>query len=143
MPKILASGILFLKLIRLVSECQRRYIVHITVFSVFSSSSFATFCLVFLSVFLSLACFFQVHDNGNQISLSPAINTWWQKHTARITALSWSPNGRCLATGSLDTAVIVWSLDKPKDAVVLRSECCFERTVAEAHPNFNFSNQPV
>ncbi|KAA0200319.1 putative actin-interacting protein 1, partial [Fasciolopsis buskii] len=64
---------------------------------------------------------FNVHDNGNQISLSPAINTWWQKHTARITALSWSPNGRCLATGSLDTAVIVWSLDKPKDAVVLRN----------------------
>ncbi|TPP67825.1 putative actin-interacting protein 1 [Fasciola gigantica] len=64
---------------------------------------------------------FNVQDDGDQVSLSQAMNTWWQKHTARITALTWSPNGQHLATGSLDTSVIVWSLDKPRDAVVLRN----------------------
>ncbi|XP_047316456.1 actin-interacting protein 1-2-like [Impatiens glandulifera] len=34
-------------------------------------------------------------------------------HTARINCLSWSPNNRMVATGSLDTCVIVYDIEKP------------------------------
>ncbi|XP_073000354.1 actin-interacting protein 1-2-like [Typha latifolia] len=34
-------------------------------------------------------------------------------HTARINCLAWSPDSRLIATGSLDTCVIVYELDKP------------------------------
>jgi WD40 repeat protein len=34
-------------------------------------------------------------------------------HTARINCLAWSPNSSMVATGSLDTCVIVYEVDKP------------------------------
>ncbi|KAK8687346.1 hypothetical protein V6N13_086171 [Hibiscus sabdariffa] len=34
-------------------------------------------------------------------------------HTARINCLAWSPNSRMVATGSLDTCVIIYEVDKP------------------------------
>lgn len=34
-------------------------------------------------------------------------------HTARINCVAWSPNSHLIATGSLDTCVIVYELDKP------------------------------
>jgi len=34
-------------------------------------------------------------------------------HTARINCLAWSPDNRMVATGSLDTCVIVYDVDKP------------------------------
>ncbi|RRT67041.1 hypothetical protein B296_00010022 [Ensete ventricosum] len=34
-------------------------------------------------------------------------------HTARINCLAWSPDNQLVATGSLDTSVIVYELDKP------------------------------
>lgn len=34
-------------------------------------------------------------------------------HTARINCLAWSPDSHLIATGSLDTCVIVYELDKP------------------------------
>ncbi|CAN1180390.1 Actin-interacting protein 1-2 [Linum perenne] len=34
-------------------------------------------------------------------------------HTARINCLAWSPDNRMVATGSLDTCIIVYELDKP------------------------------
>ncbi|XP_009393582.2 actin-interacting protein 1-2-like [Musa acuminata AAA Group] len=34
-------------------------------------------------------------------------------HTARINCLAWSPDNHLIATGSLDTSVIVYELDKP------------------------------
>ncbi|KAL8474724.1 hypothetical protein ACS0TY_031243 [Phlomoides rotata] len=34
-------------------------------------------------------------------------------HTARINCLAWSPNSSMIATGSLDTCVIVYEVDKP------------------------------
>ncbi|KAJ4765427.1 WD repeat-containing protein 1 [Rhynchospora pubera] len=37
-------------------------------------------------------------------------------HTARINCLAWSPDSRLIATGSLDTSVIVYELDKPASA---------------------------
>ena len=34
-------------------------------------------------------------------------------HSARINCLAWSPNSSMVATGSLDTCVIVYEVDKP------------------------------
>ncbi|XP_039121370.1 actin-interacting protein 1-2 [Dioscorea cayenensis subsp. rotundata] len=34
-------------------------------------------------------------------------------HSARINCLAWSPDGRMVATGSLDTCVIIYDVDKP------------------------------
>ncbi|KAH6763445.1 transducin family protein / WD-40 repeat family protein [Perilla frutescens var. hirtella] len=34
-------------------------------------------------------------------------------HTARVNCLAWSPNCRMIATGSLDTCVIIYEVDKP------------------------------
>ncbi|OON13613.1 WD domain, G-beta repeat protein [Opisthorchis viverrini] len=53
--------------------------------------------------------------------LTPAHSEWWQRQTARITAIGWSPNGRRLATGSLDTSIAVWSVDSPKTTIYLRN----------------------
>ncbi|CAI5454634.1 unnamed protein product [Caenorhabditis angaria] len=36
----------------------------------------------------------------------------WTFHTAKVNCVSWSPNGKRLATGSLDTSIIVWNLEK-------------------------------
>lgn len=34
-------------------------------------------------------------------------------HTARINCLSWSPDSKLVATGSLDTCVIIYEIGKP------------------------------
>lgn len=34
-------------------------------------------------------------------------------HTARVDCLAWSPNSSLVATGSLDTCVIIYDVDKP------------------------------
>ncbi|KOS20330.1 putative WD repeat-containing protein [Escovopsis weberi] len=36
----------------------------------------------------------------------------WSAHTARVTAIAWDDSGRYAASGSLDTNVFVWCLDK-------------------------------
>ncbi|KAH6945173.1 hypothetical protein HPB50_007481 [Hyalomma asiaticum] len=37
----------------------------------------------------------------------------WCFHTARVNCIGWSPDSKFLATGSLDTGVIVWSTEHP------------------------------
>ncbi len=37
----------------------------------------------------------------------------WQYHSAKITCVSWAPDSSRLATGSIDTNVIVWSVAAP------------------------------
>lgn len=41
------------------------------------------------------------------------VTTRWSSHTARVTSIAWSPDGKHAVSGSLDTNVFVWSLDKP------------------------------
>ena len=41
------------------------------------------------------------------------VTTRWSAHTARVTSIAWSPDGKHAVSGSLDTNVFVWSLDKP------------------------------
>ncbi|VDQ10326.1 unnamed protein product [Trichobilharzia regenti] len=65
---------------------------------------------------------FQVTFDGDQHdlpTLKSALSEWWLKHSARITCISWSPNGRRLATGSIDSSIVIWSLDEPKKSVQL------------------------
>ncbi|KAL5410478.1 hypothetical protein PMIN06_005978 [Paraphaeosphaeria minitans] len=37
----------------------------------------------------------------------------WSAHTARITALAWDADAKLVASGSLDTNVMVWSVEEP------------------------------
>lgn len=41
------------------------------------------------------------------------VTTRWSAHTARVTSIAWSMDGKHAVSGSLDTNVFVWSLDKP------------------------------
>jgi WD40 repeat protein len=41
----------------------------------------------------------------------------WSAHTARVTSLCWSPDGKKAVSGSLDTNVCVWSLANPGNRV--------------------------
>ncbi|EGT32876.1 CBN-TAG-216 protein [Caenorhabditis brenneri] len=43
----------------------------------------------------------------------------WTFHTAKIQSVSWSPDNRRLATGSLDNSVIVWDMEKPGEHPVI------------------------
>lgn len=45
-------------------------------------------------------------------------------HTARVNCLAWSPNSKLVATGSLDTCVIVYEIGKPASS---------RRTIKGAH----------
>lgn len=47
-------------------------------------------------------------DNHLQVKLKNMLY-----HTARINCLAWSSDNHLIATGSLDTSVIVYELDKP------------------------------
>jgi WD40 repeat protein len=56
-------------------------------------------------------------------SSSSSPETWkletnrWSAHTARVTSLCWSPDGKKAVSGSLDTNVCVWSLANPGNRV--------------------------
>ena len=50
----------------------------------------------------------------NNISGSWALETnRWSAHTARVTCIAWSPDGKKAVSGALDTNVMVWSLTDP------------------------------
>ncbi|XP_023943413.2 actin-interacting protein 1 [Bicyclus anynana] len=50
-----------------------------------------------------------------------AHNKEWGFHTARVNCVSWSPDGTRVASGSLDTSVIVWSVQQPAKHVVVKN----------------------
>ena len=43
----------------------------------------------------------------------PVANSRWSAHTARVTGIAWRRDGRFAASGALDTAVFVWSVNNP------------------------------
>ncbi|KAF9113242.1 WD40 repeat-like protein [Mortierella sp. AM989] len=43
----------------------------------------------------------------------------WVFHTARITSINWSPSGLHAVSGSLDTNVYVWSVEKPTKKIAI------------------------
>eukprot|EP00730_Choanoeca_flexa_P020461 TRINITY_DN9992_c0_g1_i3.p1 TRINITY_DN9992_c0_g1~~TRINITY_DN9992_c0_g1_i3.p1 ORF type:complete len:597 (+),score=141.68 TRINITY_DN9992_c0_g1_i3:51-1841(+) len=49
----------------------------------------------------------------------------WKYHSSKVNSLAWSPDSKHIATGSLDTNLIVWSLEKEMKRV----------TVKGAHPS--------
>jgi len=50
-----------------------------------------------------------------------AHNNEWGFHTARVNCLSWCPNSTYLASGSLDTGLIIWSINNPSQHLSLKS----------------------
>uniref|UniRef100_A0A915IGT6 Actin-interacting protein 1 n=1 Tax=Romanomermis culicivorax TaxID=13658 RepID=A0A915IGT6_ROMCU len=50
----------------------------------------------------------------------------WTFHTARVNCLAWNPNSRHLATGSLDTSVIVWDLQNPGEYPIIIKDARLE-----------------
>lgn len=49
----------------------------------------------------------------NALTYEPAHSLDWCFHTARVNCVSWAPNSLYLATGSLDTGIIIWSTELP------------------------------
>lgn len=47
------------------------------------------------------------------LTYEPSHNQDWCFHTARVNCLAWAPNSLFLASGSLDTNIIIWSTENP------------------------------
>ena len=45
----------------------------------------------------------------------------WSFHSGRIHALAWTADGRHCASGSLDTHVYVWSVEKPMKNIAIKN----------------------
>jgi len=43
----------------------------------------------------------------------------WSFHTARVNCCNWSPNGRYLATGSLDTSIMIYDIEKSGESPII------------------------
>jgi len=50
-----------------------------------------------------------------------AITSRWSFHTGRINSLSWTADGKHCASGSLDTHVYVWSVEKPMRNIAIKN----------------------
>ncbi|KAL5522671.1 hypothetical protein ACEPAG_8689 [Sanghuangporus baumii] len=48
------------------------------------------------------------------------VESRWTHHASRINSLAWAPTGTHIASGSLDTHVFVWSVEKPLSNVPIR-----------------------
>ncbi|XP_013783916.1 actin-interacting protein 1-like, partial [Limulus polyphemus] len=49
-----------------------------------------------------------------------AHNLDWCFHTARVNSISWTPDSQHLATGSLDTGIIIWSVEQPNKHINIK-----------------------
>jgi len=45
----------------------------------------------------------------------------WGFHTAKVNCVSWSPDSSLVASGSLDTSIIVWSVEKPNKHLIIKN----------------------
>ncbi|XP_019880365.1 actin-interacting protein 1 [Aethina tumida] len=50
-----------------------------------------------------------------------ANNQEWGFHNARVNCVAWSPDSQLVASGSLDTSIIVWSVDKPAKHIIIKN----------------------
>ncbi|XP_077294652.1 actin-interacting protein 1 flr [Arctopsyche grandis] len=50
-----------------------------------------------------------------------AHNKEWGFHTARVNCVGWSPDGQRVASGSLDTCIIIWNLAQPAKHLVIKN----------------------
>ncbi|EIN08347.1 WD40 repeat-like protein [Punctularia strigosozonata HHB-11173 SS5] len=50
-----------------------------------------------------------------------AITSRWTFHSARITSLDWTSDGKHCASGSLDTHVYIWSVQKPVKNIAIKN----------------------
>ncbi|XP_043648495.1 actin-interacting protein 1 [Drosophila teissieri] len=51
----------------------------------------------------------------------PAHNKEWGFHSARVNTVAWSPNSLLVASGSLDTSIIIWSLANPAKHTIIKN----------------------
>lgn len=45
----------------------------------------------------------------------------WAYHNAKVNCVAWSPDSLLVASGSLDTSIIVWSIEKPSKHLVIKN----------------------
>lgn len=50
-----------------------------------------------------------------------AHNKEWGFHNARVNTVAWSPNSLLVASGSLDTTIIIWSVQSPAKHVIIKN----------------------
>ncbi|XP_017052051.1 actin-interacting protein 1 [Drosophila ficusphila] len=51
----------------------------------------------------------------------PAHNKEWGFHSARVNTVAWSPNSLLVASGSLDTTIIIWSVTNPAKHTIIKN----------------------
>ncbi|KAK6639095.1 hypothetical protein RUM43_007365 [Polyplax serrata] len=57
----------------------------------------------------------------NTSEYQPAHNKEWGFHNAKVNTVAWSPNSTLVASGSLDTAIIIWSLQSPAKHTIIKN----------------------
>lgn len=45
----------------------------------------------------------------------------WGFHNAKVNCVSWSPDSLLVASGSLDTSIIIWSVEKPTKHIIIKN----------------------
>lgn len=56
------------------------------------------------------------------VLLQVASKEVWGYHTAKVNCVAWSPDSTLVASGSLDTSIIVWSVEKPAKRLIIKSK---------------------
>ncbi|KNC34623.1 Actin-interacting protein 1 [Lucilia cuprina] len=51
----------------------------------------------------------------------PAHNKEWGFHNAKVNTVAWSPNSLLVASGSLDTTIIIWSVSNPSKHTIIKN----------------------
>ncbi|CAH1109792.1 unnamed protein product [Psylliodes chrysocephalus] len=50
-----------------------------------------------------------------------ANNKEWGFHNARVNSVAWSPDSQLVASGSLDTSIIIWHVEKPAKHIIIKN----------------------